>query len=208
VIPEVGDLVMVNFRYGQPDQPFVVGSMHTGTKASGGGPGNNIKSLSSKSGNKLELNDKEGSVYLTDHGGVNMKFDGGGNATTNANSNHTVNAGSTNVINVGAKENTPPQSLLKMDAAGNIVLDGKTSITFQVGGNKIVISKEGVVITAAEGKIEGIAETGEITIKSMTSNVTVESAGANASIKGSIETNLGGGSVTNLTGGTVNINEI
>lgn len=135
-----------------------------------------------------------------------MKFDGGGNATTNANSNHTINAGSTNVINVGAKKDTPPQSLLQMDAAGNIVLDGKTSITFQVGGNKIVISKEGVVITAAEGKIEGTAEAGPVTIESKSADATFKSAAAAATIHGETKVDIDGVNEINLSSTIINSN--
>ena len=195
-IPELDDQVMVGFVHNHPDRPFAMGGMFHGKVGAGGGAGNNIKSLSSKSGNKLELNDKEGSVYLTDYGGANMKFDGGGKATTNANTDHTINAGSTNVINVGGKKDAPPQSLLKMDAGGNIVLDGKTSITFKVGGNTIVISKEGIVITAAEGKIEGTAMAGPVTI---------ESASADATFKGATALTVQGLDVAVNSGGTIRV---
>jgi hypothetical protein len=125
-----------------------------------------------------------------------MKFDGGGNATTNANSNHTVNAGSTNVINVGANKNQPAQSVIKADSKGNITLDGKTSITFKVGGNTIVISKEGIVITAAEGKIEGTAEAG---------SVTIESKAADATFKGATAVTVQGADVAVNGDGTIKI---
>ncbi len=65
-IPEVGDQVIVNFVHQHPDRPFVMGGMFHGGIGAGGGADNNIKSLSSRSGNKLELNDGEGSVFLTD----------------------------------------------------------------------------------------------------------------------------------------------
>ena len=206
-IPEVGDQVMVGFVHSHPDRPYVMGGLFHGKIGSGGGKGNNIKSLSSKSGNKLELNDKEGSVYLTDHGGANMKFDGGGNATTNANSNHTVNAGSTNVINVGAKKDTPPQSVIFADSSGNVIIDAKTSITLLVGGNQIKINKEGIITIAADGKIESTAQNGSVTIKSITEDVTVESTTAAAVFKGSTDTNIGGGTNTFVTGTTVEINQ-
>jgi type VI secretion system secreted protein VgrG len=194
-IPEVGDQVMVAFQHHHPDRPFVMGAMFHGKVGGGGGQGNNIKSLSSKSGNKLELNDAAGSVFLTDKGGANMKFDGGGNATTNANANHTVNAGSTNVINVGGKKDAPPQSLLKMDAGGNIVLEGKTSITFKVGDNTITIDANGITGTAKAGDIIFDAETGKFDIHSTAEMSIVTDApltvtgGANATIS-SGDTNI------------------
>lgn len=139
-----------------------MGGMFHGGIGGGGGAGNNIKSLSSRSGNKLELNDGEGSVFLTDQGGANMKFDGAGNAQTNANNNktvnvgnnNTVNAGSTNSINVGGKEGGAANSVLTMDAGGNISLEGKTKIELRVGENSITITKEGITISAKEGMLD------------------------------------------------------
>jgi hypothetical protein len=139
-----------------------MGGMFHGGIGGGGGTGNNIKSLSSRSGNKLELNDGEGSVFLTDQGGANMKFDGAGNAQTNANNNktvnvgnnNTVNAGSTSSINVGGKDGGAANSVLKMDASGNISVEGKTKIELKVGENSITITKEGITISAKEGMLD------------------------------------------------------
>lgn len=177
-IPEIGDQVIVAFEEGNIARPIVMGSVFQGKTGTGGGNGNHIKSLSSKSGNMVKLDDRDGSVYITDKGAANMHFDGAGNSTTNANNTHAVNAGSANVINVGAKKDTPPQSLLKMDADGNIVLDGKKKITFCVGENKIEISKEGIVITASEGKIEGTALTGPVAIESKVAGVDIKASTA------------------------------
>ncbi|WP_407402745.1 type VI secretion system Vgr family protein [Chryseobacterium sp.] len=165
-IPEVGDQVIVNFVHQHPDRPFVMGGMFHGGVGGGGGTGNNVKSLSSRSGNKLELNDGEGSVYLTDQGGANMKFDGAGNATTNANTNHTVNAGSnntinagsTNVINVGGKEGGGANSMISMDAGGNITLECDTNITIKTGGSSITLNTDGTILLS--GKIIGIGADG------------------------------------------------
>ena len=78
-----------------------MGSLFNGTTGGGGGQGNNCKSLTSRTGCALKLNDSKGSVTLHDKGGVSMTFDGAGNATTNAKSSNFVNAGTNNVINVG-----------------------------------------------------------------------------------------------------------
>lgn len=166
-VPEVGDQVVVNFVHQHPDRPFVMGGMFHGSIGAGGGAGNNIMSFSGRSGAELKYDNGAGSMNLKDQGGANMNFDGTGNATTNANSNHTVNAGNTNVINVGGKKDSPPQSLLKMDAAGNITLDGKTSITLQVGENSITISGEGITASAGKGNIDITALAGALGIASM-----------------------------------------
>ncbi|UIR57814.1 phage baseplate assembly protein V [Sphingobacterium sp. SRCM116780] len=207
-VPEVGDQVIVNFVHLHPDRPFVMGGMYHGKVGAGGGEANNVMSFSGRSGAELKYDNGAGSMNLKDKGGANMHFDGSGNATTNANTNHTVNAGATTVINVGANKNQPAQSIIKADSNGNVIIDAKTSITFLVGKNQIKISKEGVITIADQGKVESTAKNGEIIVKSLTSDVTIESAAAKASIKGATETNLGGGATTNTTGGTVNINEL
>jgi len=165
-IPEKGDHVMLGFRYNDPNRPFVMGSLFNGKIGAGGGKENNVKSLSSKSGNIIKLNDEKGSVYISDKGGANMTFNGAGSATTNANANHSINAGQKHAINVGATKEQPPQTTLAMNADGSIVLDGKTSITIKVEGNTITIDKQGIKLASAEGTIDLMTLVGALTVSS------------------------------------------
>jgi len=165
-IPEIGDHVMLGFRYNDPNRPFAMGSIFNGTTGNGGHAKNNIKSLSSKSGNIIKLDDNKGSVYVSDKGGANMMFNGAGNATTNANANHSINAGQKHAINVGATKEQPPQTTLAMNADGSIVLDGKTSITIKVEGNTITIDKQGIKLESAEGTIDLMTLIGALTVSS------------------------------------------
>jgi type VI secretion system secreted protein VgrG len=158
-VPEIGEKVFVDFQAGNAEMPIVVGTLHNKAAKSGHHvEGNHVKAIQTRSGNKLVMNDQNGSVNLADKGGANMKFDGAGNAVTNA--------GVSKTINVGGKKGSPPQSLLKMDNEGNITLDGKTTITFRVGDNSIVISKEGITGSVAEGNISFDATAGTFNIKS------------------------------------------
>lgn len=154
-IPEVGDQVIVNFVHLHPDRPFVMGGMFHGGIGAGGGAGNNVKSLSSRSGNKLELNDGEGSVFLTDQGGANMKFDGAGNASTTANKNKSVTVGKDNTVSAGNMHKTDVgkgNSVLTMGKDGVIDLSSIEKLTLKVGGNSIEISTAGIKVNG--GKIE------------------------------------------------------
>ena len=191
-VPEVGDQVIVNFVHQHPDRPFVMGGMFHGRVGAGGGIGNNIKSFSTRSGNKLELNDGAGSVYLTDQGGVNMKFDGAGNAVTNANTSHTVNAGSKSTINVGAKKDSPAQCLLEMDSAGNITLDGKNSLTITIGKSILKMSADGTI--TLNGK----------NVK-MESTDTFDISSKDSTFKASNNAEIGGGMLTKVTGMTLQL---
>ena len=161
-IPEVGDQVIVNFVHQHPDRPFVMGGMFHGQVGAGGGTGNNIKSLSTRSGNKLELNDGEGSVFLTDQGGANMKFDGAGNAVIHANNDKTVTVGNSNTVNAGTKHCTDVgegQSVLTMDKNGVIDLNGATKVTLKVGDSYIEITGEKIVVYSKDIEITGQSST-------------------------------------------------
>ena len=59
-IPEVGDEVLLCFRYNDADRPFVLGSIFHGKTANGGGSNNDKKTMSTKSGHTIEMNDTKG----------------------------------------------------------------------------------------------------------------------------------------------------
>lgn len=199
-IPEVGDQVMIGFQHNHPDRPFVFGGMFHGKVGAGGGSGNNVKSLSSRSGNKLELNDGEGSVYLTDQGGANMKFDGAGNVIYNANNDSTktignnktdkvgndkqLKVGNNHTCEVGTKHKTDVgkgNSCLTMDKDGVIDLSGAKKITIKVSDSKIEITPSSINLISKTIKINGISE------------VDVNGAGATANFNGN----------TSITGGKI-----
>lgn len=132
-IPETGDHVMINFRYGDPNRPFVLGSVFHGKSGGGGGEKNSGKSLKSKTGNNITLNDNigKGAVLINDAIGNSLTFDGSGNTV--------AHAGDTNVVNVGKDA----ESHFRMDKDGNIVLEGKKSFKITVGESSIELLADG-----------------------------------------------------------------
>ncbi|SHG26569.1 type VI secretion system Vgr family protein [Chryseobacterium vrystaatense] len=100
-IPEVGDQVMVGFVHNHPDRPFVMGGMFHGGTALGGGLNNHLKSIQTRSGIRILMNDAEGSVNIVDPSGNNYFMDGAGNIIVTAPKNMTFNAGENLSINVG-----------------------------------------------------------------------------------------------------------
>ena len=182
-IPEVGDQVLLGFRHGDPARPYVLGSLFNGTIGGGGGQGNNCKSLTSRTGSSLKLDDSKGSVTLHDKGGVSMTFDGAGNSTLKAKATHSVNAGSNASINVGKGK-----SVLEMSSGGNIKLKGESTIILSVGSSEIIIANTSITLKSENIYVKGASQS--VIGPNMEKGVKVE----------------GGGSV-DIVGELVNINK-
>ena len=146
-IPEVGDQVLLGFRHGDPARPYVMGSLFNGTTGGGGGQGNNCKSLTSRRGSSLKLDDSKGSVTLHDKGGVSMNFDGAGNETLATRASATTTVGK-------------DASVLRMDKDGNIDLSGHTKVRISIN--------ESTYIQLTDGEIDIISPV----VKVISSDVT------------------------------------
>ena len=192
-IPEVGDQVLLGFRHGDPARPYVMGSLFNGTTGGGGGQGNNCKSLTSRRGSSLKLDDSKGSVTLHDKGGVSMTFDGAGNYTLNAKATHSVNVGDNASINVGAAEKgQSAPSCLTMDSAGNIKLKGSTNIRLEIDedtyidltSGKITIKAATVSVVGTTSAAIGSDEGASKGLKADNTGVTIKGGGLNVTING------------------------
>lgn len=144
-IPEVGDQVMVGFVHSHPDRPFVMGGLFHGKAGSGGGSGNNIKSLSSKSGHTIRLNDG-GGITVKDKAGNTIHVDGGGNITATSSATNSTDVGK------GAAK-------MKMDSGGNISIEGNAKIELKVGSSSITITPDTIDIKATNNNITGTNNT-------------------------------------------------
>ena len=190
-IPEVGDQVLLGFRHGDPARPYVMGSLFNGVTGGGGGQGNNCKSLTSRTGSSLKLDDSKGSVTLHDKGGVSMNFDGGGNSTLNAKATHSVNAGSNASVNVGKGK-----CLLNMDSAGNITLDGNSTITLSVKSSKIIINESSITLESPNIYVKGTTQT--VVGPNENLGVTVSADGPVDIVGSPVNINQGKGGVVNI----------
>ena len=100
-IPEVGDKVLVGFRNGDPNRPYVMGSLFNGYTAAGGKVNNGIKSLTTRSGIEIRFDDNERSLHIKDASGNKVFLDGNGSVRIDALQNITLNAGKDMQLNVG-----------------------------------------------------------------------------------------------------------
>lgn len=85
VIPEIGDQVIVGFRYNDPNRPFVMGSIyHSQNTDSAIQANNHLKSLSTRSGHMIEFDDSKGSqgITITDQNNNVIHIDTQGNNIT------------------------------------------------------------------------------------------------------------------------------
>ena len=106
-IPEVGDQVLLGFRHGDPARPYVMGSLFNGTTGGGGLEGNHMKSLTTRSGHTIKLNDSLSSLGITikDIKGNSIHIDSvGDDIIINAKRNITINAGETFTVNAREME--------------------------------------------------------------------------------------------------------
>ena len=192
-IPEVGDQVLLGFRHGDPARPYVLGSLFNGTTGGGGGQGNNCKSLTTRSGSSLKLDDSVGSVTLHDKGGVSMNFDGGGNQTLATKASATTTVGK-------------DASVLRMDKDGIIDLSGHTKVRIAINDSTYIQLTDGEIdivspiIKVIGSSVTQIANTdGEDTGVIVNSDVTINNVG-NVNINSNEDVNIYSNRDVSITG--------
>jgi uncharacterized protein involved in type VI secretion and phage assembly len=185
-VPEAGDHVMVGFEFGDPNRPYVMGSLFHGKNAAGGGANNAVKSIITGSGIKIVFNDSAKSLHIEDPSGNTWDMDGNGNIAVNAPNDINLQAKN---INLSAEENVLVSARKNVtEIAGEVLsvqsknkterveeqmtADIQKDMTLKVGAGATVTVSDDMQLTA--GKIIADATdadmllnaTGKITFKS------------------------------------------
>lgn len=146
-VPEIGDQVMVSYEHGNPDRPYVTGSVFHSGSGKGGDKDNKVKSIITRSGNAIVFDDETGSIVITDQTGKQLiMLDG------------------TNAITVMAKRSitltNEAESVIVMDdksiglQADTIALEGRKSVTLLSGNECMVLSSEKSIISSSGTNIK------------------------------------------------------
>ncbi|PSK89091.1 phage baseplate assembly protein V [Taibaiella chishuiensis] len=187
-VPEVGDQVYVDFEHGNPDRPFVTGSVFHGKVGIGGGGSNNTKSLTSKSGHTVTLNDGAG-ITVKDRDDNVIELDGAGNARMETKESITISCGESSIF---------------MDKTGKIQIKGKEIVT--LGMNIGVSAQTSIGIGVGP---EDATPTSGIAVEANTLDIgtkTLSMSGESEANLGAKTVNIGGGSETNISSGKVKLN--
>ena len=172
-IPEVGDQVIVGFRYNDPDRPFVMGSLFNGDTGAGGDVNNVIKSIATRSGHLIQFDDTDGNemITITDRNRNVIRFD------TNASS---IEITAPETISIRAKNiNIAADETVAITAGESISSSAHENITSDAGQNHTVMA-ENITMVANDNfqktatHIEKTAET--VNVNSTKDNIELHSA--------------------------------
>jgi type VI secretion system secreted protein VgrG len=140
-VPEKGDQVIVAFEEGNIARPVILGSVFHGKSGIGGGGGNNSKSLSSKSGHSLNLNDAGGITFIDKSKLNHIEIDGTNQITVTADKTIKLVTGGEGGSSITLNSNGT------IDIVGKIInIQGTESINANAGemtGTTVNIGKKG-----------------------------------------------------------------
>lgn len=101
-IPELEEEVIIGFEGDNSVKPYVMGTVYHGRAGNSfGNPGNDVKTIQTRSGTKIRMDDAAGSVFVEDPSGNTWLMDGNGNISVHAPNNIRINAGQDIQLNAG-----------------------------------------------------------------------------------------------------------
>ena len=189
-IPEVGDSVMVGFDYGDPNRPYVMGSVFSELTGAGGGEGNKGKSITTRSGHTLMFDDSvEGlGITLKDSNGNIIHLDAKGqniditapetitftakNMVMDISENITINAGKDINSDSNGATNIKATGAASINANGNIDIASSAALTVNASSSTSISSgasmdvSSGANLSISAGGSGDISASGSMTVSS------------------------------------------
>jgi type VI secretion system secreted protein VgrG len=189
-MPEIGEEVIVGFEGDSPIKPYIIGAVYHGkANTTFSTADNDVKALQTRSGTKLIMNDKDGSVLVEDKDGNSILLDGAGNITVKANKTVTIDA--TDQITFKTK-------VISMEAVDEItmnskILDGQFTETATLfGKNEINIDSAKDANVTAGNKVS-VGGNVQVDVYGKT-KVALDSEGG-VEVNGKMSTSIAGGQV-------------
>ena len=207
VVPEPGDQVLICFRYNDPDRPFVMGSMFHGKTGGGGGQGNNTKSLNSKSGHTLSLDDGKGITIVDKTTGNKIEIDGTNTITITASQKIELTNGKSTISMDGDTITITADNIITMSAV-HVDIEGSADSAIHSGANGFDANKGGDV--NVNGKISTVVGSAEASLNGKKATVSGSSeatlTGAKTTVNGSATTDVSSSGPTSIQGAIVKLN--
>lgn len=179
-VPEQGDQVMVGFEYGDPNRPYVMGSMYHAKNGQGGQENNHLKSIITRSGHTLEFDDADESLGITikDKKGNQFHLDSKGN---------NIEITALETITLKAKDiRFEAENNIEAQAGADLKADAMGIAHIGSQGNLDIVTESDMQLKAmANTSVEAISE---IQVKGASTKVSsssdTEVSGINTSLKG------------------------
>ncbi|MEO8771041.1 MAG: phage baseplate assembly protein V [Ferruginibacter sp.] len=177
-IPETGEEVIVGFEGDSPVKPYIIGTVYHGKATTGfSNNDNDVKAIQTRSGNKILMNDKEGSIFVEDKDSNSIKIDGDGNINVLSNKSIVLTCG---------------DSKIEMKKDGTIDITGK-NITVNAEQKAQMVSKQASFTAdgnGGEAKMDGMKANvnGSMEAKLAGGAKTDVTASGNVAVKGALIT--------------------
>lgn len=174
-VPEVNDEVMVGFEMGNPDNPYVVGSVYNGKNKQDAhyDKDNKVKAIKTLGGNEIVFNDKGSLTIRNGKNNINLSCDSDGvlsiqtdgemkieaakDLSITAGENVSITSGKNMALSVGAKMETSTGSDYLVKSSKNATMSSGMDFKISGGNNLDLEGTAGTNLSGAQTKLEGSA---------------------------------------------------